>query len=81
MNTAEVARRAGVSLSTVSYVLSGNRPVCAQTRARVRQVTDELDYRPNATARALANGRTGSLGLGLDGFASATAASTGPAPS
>ena len=63
MNIAEVARRAGVSRSTVSYVLSGNRPVSAETRARVRQVIDELDYRPNATARALANGRTSSLGL------------------
>ena len=63
MNIAEVARRAGVSRSTVSYVLSGNRPVSPATRARVQQVIDELDYRPNATARALAHGRTSSLGL------------------
>lgn len=63
MNIAEVARRAGVSRSTVSYVLSGNRPVSAETRARVQQIIDELEYRPNATARALANGRTRSLGL------------------
>ena len=63
MNIAEVARRAGVSRSTVSYVLSGNRPVSAPTRARVQQIIDELDYRPNATARALAHGRTRSLGL------------------
>jgi len=63
MNIAEVARRAGVSRSTVSYVLSGNRPVSAETRARVQQVIDELEYRPNATARALAHGRTRSLGL------------------
>jgi DNA-binding LacI/PurR family transcriptional regulator len=63
MNIAEVARRAGVARSTVSYVLSGNRPVSPATRARVQQVIDELDYRPNATARALARGRTRSLGL------------------
>ena len=63
MNIAEVARRAGVSRSTVSYVLSGNRPVSAETRTRVQQVIDELEYRPNATARALARGRTRGLGL------------------
>lgn len=63
MTIAEVARRAGVSRSTVSYVLSGNRPVSAETRARVQRIIDELDYRPNATARALAHGRTRSLGL------------------
>lgn len=63
MNIGEVARRAGVSRSTVSYVLSGNRPVSAQTRARIQQVIDELGYQPNATARALARGRTRSLGL------------------
>ncbi|HEY3873439.1 MAG TPA: LacI family DNA-binding transcriptional regulator [Actinocrinis sp.] len=63
MNIGEVARRAGVSRSTVSYVLSGNRPVARETRARIQQVIDELEYRPNATARALARGRTRSLGL------------------
>jgi DNA-binding LacI/PurR family transcriptional regulator len=63
MNIAEVARRAGVSRSTVSYVLSGNRPVSDETRARIQKVIDEIGYRPNATARALANGRTRSLAM------------------
>ena len=63
MNITEVARRAGVSRSTVSYALSGNRPVSAATRARIQRVIDELGYRPNASARALANGRTRGLGL------------------
>ncbi|MBR7839397.1 LacI family DNA-binding transcriptional regulator [Actinospica durhamensis] len=63
MNITEVARRAGVSRSTVSYALSGNRPVSDTTRARIQSVIDELGYRPNASARALANGRTRSLGL------------------
>ncbi|MBY8871680.1 LacI family transcriptional regulator [Micromonospora sp. PLK6-60] len=63
MNIGEIARRAGVSRSTVSYVLSGKRPVSAATRQRIQAVIDELDYRPNASARALKEGRTRTLGL------------------
>ncbi|MDG4825146.1 LacI family DNA-binding transcriptional regulator [Asanoa sp. WMMD1127] len=63
MNIGEIARRAGVSRSTVSYVLSGKRTVSEPTRARIQAVIDELDYRPNATARALRVGRTHTLGL------------------
>lgn len=63
MNIGEIARRAGVSRSTVSYALSGKRPVAASTRKRVQDVIDELGYRPNATARALKEGRTRTIGL------------------
>ncbi len=63
MNIGEIARRAGVSSSTVSYVLSGRRNVSERTRARVQQVIDELNYRPNAAARALKEGRTRTIGL------------------
>lgn len=63
MNIGEIARRAGVSRSTVSYVLSGKRPVSEATRLRIQAVIDELDYRPNASARALREGRTHTLGL------------------
>ncbi|MEU8241224.1 LacI family DNA-binding transcriptional regulator [Actinoplanes missouriensis] len=59
----EIARRAGVSRSTVSYVLSGNRPVAEETRRRIQAVIDETGYRPNASARALREGRTHTLGL------------------
>jgi transcriptional regulator with XRE-family HTH domain len=58
-----IARRAGVSRSTVSYALSGKRPVAAATRKRIQDVIDELGYRPNATARALKEGRTRTIGL------------------
>ena len=44
MNIGEIARRAGVSPSTVSYVLSGRRPVSPQTRQRIQVVIDELGY-------------------------------------
>ena len=63
MNIGEIARRAGVSRSTVSYLLTGNRPVSEATRRRIQAVIDELDYRPNASARALKEGRTRTLGL------------------
>src|SRR6185437_13652302 len=63
MNIGEIARRAGVSRSTVSYALSGKRAVSPETRRRIQAVIDELDYRPNASARALKEGRTRTLGL------------------
>jgi DNA-binding LacI/PurR family transcriptional regulator len=63
MNIGEIARRAGVSPSTVSYALSGKRPVSEATRRRIQDVIDELNYRPNASARALKEGRTRTVGL------------------
>jgi DNA-binding LacI/PurR family transcriptional regulator len=63
VNIGEIARRAGVSRSTVSYALSGKRPVSDETRRKIQQVVDELGYQPSASARALANGRTSTIGL------------------
>ncbi|GAA3453440.1 LacI family DNA-binding transcriptional regulator [Dactylosporangium matsuzakiense] len=63
MDIGEIARRAGVSRSTVSYALTGNRPVSEATRRRIQTVIDELGFRPNAAARALKEGRTRTLGL------------------
>ncbi|HEY0934772.1 MAG TPA: LacI family DNA-binding transcriptional regulator [Trebonia sp.] len=63
MNIGEIARRSGVARSTVSYALSGKRPVAEETRRRIQDVIDELDYRPNASARALKEGRTRTVGL------------------
>ncbi|MEN3541268.1 LacI family DNA-binding transcriptional regulator [Microbispora sp. ZYX-F-249] len=63
MNIGEIAKRSGVSRSTVSYALSGKRPVSENTRRRIQAVIDELGYRPNATAKALKEGRTRTIGL------------------
>src|SRR3954470_5368496 len=63
MNIGEIARRSGVSRSTVSYALSGKRPVSEATRQRIQAVIDELGYRPNAVAQALKEGRTRTIGL------------------
>ncbi|SFL05923.1 LacI family DNA-binding transcriptional regulator [Streptomyces pini] len=60
---AEVARHAGVSASTVSYVLSGKRSISAATRERVEQSIRELGYHPNAGARALASSRSNVIAL------------------
>jgi DNA-binding LacI/PurR family transcriptional regulator len=59
----DVAKAAGVSTSTVSYVLSGKRPISAPTRARVERAIDKLGYRPHAGARALASSRTNVIAL------------------
>lgn len=53
----DVAARAGVSLKTVSNVVTGAVPVSPSTRARVESVIEELGFRPNLAARALRTGR------------------------
>ncbi|MBQ0830912.1 LacI family DNA-binding transcriptional regulator [Streptomyces tagetis] len=60
---AEVARHAGVSASTVSYVLSGKRSISGATRQRVEESIRVLGYHPNAGARALAGGRSNIIAL------------------
>ena len=60
---AEVAQHAGVSASTVSYVLSGKRSISAGTRQRVERSIRELGYHPNAGARALASNRSNIIAL------------------
>ncbi|WP_320772820.1 LacI family DNA-binding transcriptional regulator [Streptomyces sp. CRN 30] len=60
---AEVAQHAGVSASTVSYVLSGKRSISTGTRQRVERSIQELGYHPNAGARALASSRSNIIAL------------------
>ena len=58
-----VAQRAGVSPSTVSRILNGTAKVSEEKQILVRQVIDELGFRPDPTARSLAGGRTMSIGV------------------
>lgn len=60
---ADVAERAGVSIATVSHVLSGRRPVAEHTRLRVQQVIDDLGFQPNAIARSMVTQRTHTIAL------------------
>ena len=55
----DVAREAGVSVTTVSHALNGKGRLNPETRERVREVADRLGYRPNPAARSLVSGRTG----------------------
>ena len=71
VNIYDIARRAGVSVVTVSRVINDNPNVRAYNREKVLAAMLELDYKPNAAARSLANGRTGMIGLVLPGFGDA----------
>nr|WP_254925705.1 MULTISPECIES: LacI family DNA-binding transcriptional regulator [unclassified Rhodococcus (in: high G+C Gram-positive bacteria)] len=61
----DVARIAGVSVSTVSHVLNGTRNVNPTTRQRVDAAIVEIGYRRNVVARSLAAGRTNTVGLSI----------------
>jgi DNA-binding LacI/PurR family transcriptional regulator len=63
MNIYDVARLAGVSLSTASKALNGRKDVKESTRQRVVEVARRIDYHPSHLARGLARRRTGNLGL------------------
>jgi LacI family transcriptional regulator len=64
---ADVARLAGVSRATVSYVVNdqtgGKVPISEETRQRVLDAIAELDYVPDARAQALRSGNTKTIGL------------------
>ena len=72
----DVARLAGVSHQTVSRVLNNHPSIRESTKARVLQVMEELQYRPNRAARALSKGRSRTIGI-----LSASSAQYGPASS
>lgn len=59
----EVARQAGVALSSVSRVLSGHAHVSEEMRARVLTAVEELGYEPNRLAQSLRQGATHTVGF------------------
>jgi LacI family transcriptional regulator len=60
---ADVARLAGVSISTASKALNGRGHVRAETRSRVVDAAERLSFSPNSLARGLLAGRTGTVGM------------------
>lgn len=60
---ADVARRAGVSIQTVSRVINGQAETSETTRARVLKAVADVDYRPNSVARGLRNRQTFTVGV------------------
>ncbi len=61
----DIARTAGVSQSTVSFVLNGrtDMPIRESTRERVLKAANDLGYRPNSSARAMQSGKFGCVAL------------------
>lgn len=60
---ADVARKAGVSMMTVSRVINHKEGVSEATRLEIEEIIRKLGYRPNIVARGLATQRTGTIGL------------------
>ncbi|MDH7569748.1 MAG: LacI family DNA-binding transcriptional regulator, partial [Armatimonadota bacterium] len=58
-----MARRAGVSVGTVSNVFNGRGRLTEETRRRVLQVASELHFHPNALVRSLQKGQTNTIGV------------------
>ncbi|WP_029192195.1 LacI family DNA-binding transcriptional regulator [Paenibacillus harenae] len=67
----DIAKQAGVSISTVSYALNGSRKVTDETTARILAVAKELNYIPNAAARTLKTRETKIVGVFLTDFSGA----------
>ena len=59
----DVAKRAKVAPSTVSYVLSGKRPISLKVQERVNKAIDRLDFKPNRAASHLRTGNSGAVGM------------------
>lgn len=64
----DVAKRAGVSVTTASYALNGTGTIGAETRKRVLAVAEELNYHPNAFARHLKKRKTHTIGVFISRF-------------
>ena len=64
----EVAKRAGVSIATVSRVARGLDQISDETRSRVQAAIDELNYRPSHFGQALVRRRHGTLGVVFPGI-------------
>lgn len=64
----DVAREAGVSITTVSRVLNNNYPVKKETRIKVEETIKRLNYKPNAMARGLITKKTSMIGIVVPGI-------------
>ncbi|MFB5762581.1 LacI family DNA-binding transcriptional regulator [Paenibacillus medicaginis] len=64
----DIARKAGVSISTVSYALNGSDKVTPETCARILAIAKEMNYVPNAAARNLKKRETRIIGVFLTDF-------------
>lgn len=65
----DVAKRAGVSVTTASYALNDTGTIGEATRQRVREAAEALNYHPNAFARHLKKSKTHTVGVFISRFA------------
>ncbi|HEY8405398.1 MAG TPA: LacI family DNA-binding transcriptional regulator [Acholeplasma sp.] len=65
INIAEIARLAGVSTATVSYVINDLGKVSEKTKRKVQKIIAELNYIPSLNAKSLSNGQTKLIGVTL----------------
>lgn len=63
MTIKDVAERAGVSVTTVSRALNGYSDVREDTRKKIKEIAETLNYRPSAVAQSLVMKRTKTIGL------------------
>ena len=59
----DIAREAGVSTATVSYVINGSRPVMPEKRQRVLDIISKTNYQPNRVAKSLRTKKTDTIGV------------------
>jgi LacI family transcriptional regulator len=64
----DVAREAGVSITTVSRVLNNNYPVKEETRIKIEKAIEKLNYKPNAMARSLITKKSSMIGVIVPGI-------------
>lgn len=62
----DIAKKVGVSPSTVSRVANGSRAISEETRQKILDAMEEMQYHPNSLARNFANGSTNTIGLVID---------------
>jgi LacI family transcriptional regulator len=64
----DVAREAGVSITTVSRVLNNNYPVKEETRIKIEEAIEKLNYKPNVMARSLITRKSSIIGIIVPGI-------------
>lgn len=59
----DVAKKAGVSIATVSYALNGKNTISEETRERIKSIVDEMGFIPNSLAQGLSSKKTNIMGV------------------